>query len=315
MSRVFVLGSGFSARAGAPLSRSVLANIFRQDRFIPKVMELKSYIDRFLFPGRPDWVNETDFEEVLSRLDLISHYQPYPNIDYEQVSYYEDLLIDEFTKLLNPEHLAPGHFSYALFKRLLEPQDSIISFNYDLIMESLLNSAGLSYKYCLISQGANPGDNTNSINLLKLHGSLNIFYCPLCSTVYFDNSTTCSQCSKAGKSAALRRFIIAPTLFKSFTVPALRSLWFTALQVLAGASQIYFIGYSLPEADILSYQLFDFARRMSIQNQEVHLITGPKAASDRFRQIYGAQLKNEGENFEQWVERYTESGKNKTKDC
>lgn len=331
MTRVFVLGSGFSVRAGAPLSRSVLGTLFCREICAPHVRELKSYIDRFLFPGRPDWVNETDFEEVLSRLDLIRHYQPYPNIDYDQVSYYEDLLIGEFTKLLNPEHLSPGHCSYTTFNKQLKPQDTIISFNYDLIVESLLASANKEYNYEL---GCQVGTSeAQAMPLLKLHGSINLYYCPSCSKVFFfsprvtrhpvahgkhsvtngshaahipeitDNPLICRQCSTKDKTAALRHFIIAPTLFKSFTLPALRRLWFTALQALAGASRIYIIGYSLPKADILSHQLFDFARRMSAHNQDVHIINGPKAVPKRFLHIYGNSLKNEGVYFEHWIKR------------
>ena len=309
MERVFVLGSGFSVRAGAPLSRSILGSLFQQDSSAPHVLELKSYIDHFLFPGRPDWVTETDFEEVLSRLDLIRHYHPYPNIDYKQVSYYEDLLIGEFIRLLNPEHLSPGHSSYAIFKKLLEPNDIVISFNYDLVMEFLLTSANIDYNYSLKSRISKSED--KAMRLLKLHGSINLYYCPRCGEVYFFSpqltkhpaSLICSQCSTTDEVVAIRHFIIAPTLFKPFTLPALRRLWFAALNALAGASEVYIIGYSLPKADILSHQLFDFAWRISTKNQNIHIINGPKPTSERFLNIYGSKLKNEGVYFEQWVGR------------
>jgi NAD-dependent SIR2 family protein deacetylase len=323
MSRVFVLGSGFSVRAGAPLSRSILSSLFRQDKSAPRLLDLKLYIDRFLFPGRPDWVTKADFEEVLSRLDLIRHYQPYPNIDYNQVSYYEDLLISEFTKLLNPEHLSQRHSSYDIFTRLLEPQDIVISFNYDLVLESLLTSAGIDFNYCLKSQIST--SKNKALRLLKLHGSINLYYCPRCSQVVFfsqqmtrhpvtygskakfnpdltADSLICGQCSTIDKIVVLRHFIIAPTLFKSVTLPALRRLWFTALQALSGASQIFIIGYSMPVADILSHQLFDFAQKMSTQNQDIYMINGPRAASESFLHIYGDRLKNEKVYFEHWTE-------------
>lgn len=300
MGRVFVLGSGFSVRAGAPLSRSILGSLFQRDRSAPHVQELKSYIDRFLFPGRPDWIKEADFEEVLSRLDLIRHYQPYPNINYNQVFYYEDLLIKEFIKLLNPEHLSSEHYSYDIFKKLLKPQDIIISFNYDLVMESLLTPENFDYNYCL--EGRISNSKNEALCLLKLHGSINLYYCPRCGEVTGE-SLICRQCSTTDKVVALRHFIIAPTLFKSFTLPALRRLWFTALKALAGASQVYIIGYSLPKADILSHQLFDFAWRMSTQSQAIHIINGPKAASERFFHIYGGKLNNAKMYFENWIER------------
>jgi len=315
MNRVYVLGSGFSVEAGAPLARSVINHIFRTNGLNPQLMELKSFLDEFLFQGKQDWSDDTDLEEVLSRLDLIRHYKPYPGVDYSRVSHFEELLLAEFTKLLSPLKLDSSHPSYSAFRSILCGDETIISFNYDLIMEDLLISTGWGYKYCIETvdaklQGKKP------VNLLKLHGSINLYYCPVCGDVFFfsplvtehpiteketDSLMICKNCSQPNQQVNLRHFIIAPTLFKSYTMSVLRRLWFKALKSLTEAGQIYFIGYSLPEADILSYQLFDYARRLAHEKQTVHLINGPQRKPQRFKQIYGPNLVNEGIYFEDWV--------------
>lgn len=322
MNRVYVLGSGFSVTAGAPLARSVLNYIFHPARLDGQLRELKAYLDDFLFQGRPDWTGATELEEVLSRLDLIRHYKPYPGIDYARVVHFEELLLAEFTRLLSPALLSCSHPAYKAFGKLLCPADIIISFNYDLVVEDLLTSSGLGYDYQIGTiEGSLKG--TKPVTLLKLHGSINLYYCPACGKVFFFSPTVtehpvpegetavplvCRSCSSPEKQVGLRHFIIAPTLFKSYTLPALRQLWFRALKSLSDAGEIYFIGYSLPEADILSYQLFDYGRSLAGRKQTVHLVNGHQLQPGRFEQIYGADLVNEGLYFEEWVSKAWAAG-------
>lgn len=324
MNRVFVLGSGFSTYAGAPVSRGVLPAIFAPERQSESTVDLKNFLTEFLFKGRSDWVNTSGLEEVLSRLDLIRHYQPYPNIDYNQVSHFEELLLEEFIKLLTPQNVNSTHSVYLSFGRLIHPRDTIISFNYDLITEALLNSSALTYCY-----HHSPDENTgnwpadaasgNRVALLKLHGSVNLYYCPECGMIseidrevteetpcvnknsVTDNFRTCTRCSSGSKHVFLRHFIVAPTLFKSYTLPTLRQLWFKAMKSLEEADKIIFIGYSLPEADILSYQLFDFGRKLSDRLQEVYLINGARHVPARFAQLYGDNLHNTKLYLDQWL--------------
>lgn len=304
MNRVFILGSGFSTYAGAPVSRAVLPAIFSNEQPDPSVLRLKSFLGEFLFRGEYDWIQTSGLEEVLSRLDLIRHYKPYLNIDYNQVSYFEELLLSKFIELLTPDHTKAEHHVYIEFAKLLEFGDTVVSFNYDLIVEDLLRRSGRKYSYELKPE---KGEQL-SLNLLKLHGSVNLYYCPLCGTVYHikvqkadKGSLVCEKCSGVNGSVTLRHFIIAPTLFKSYSLPVLRSLWFKALEFLKEAREIYFIGYSLPEADILSYQLFDFARRSAAGKQTVYLVNGPRLSPVSFDQIYGQDLINTRLYLEEWV--------------
>ncbi len=300
MKRVYILGSGFSTYAGAPLSRAVLPAIFSPEHQDTKITQLKDFLSDFLFRKEKNWVNTSGLEEVLSRLDLIRHYKPYAHVDYNNVSLFEELLIGEFIKLLNPENTNASRELYTDFGKLVKQNDVIISFNYDLVVEQLLKLCGKNYSYCI-----RPDElEMESVRLLKLHGSINLYYCPLCGEIYqFANRSKsfCGTCDNKGDSVSLRHFIIAPTLFKSYTLPVLRNLWFHALEALRDTDELYFIGYSMPEADILSYQLFDFGKRLAQKNQPVHLICGPRLNDGRFRQIYQNNLINTRIGFEQWI--------------
>ncbi len=338
MNSVFVLGSGFSSGAGAPLTGTVLETIFHEGRVTRQLSELKSYISAFLYQGRSDWVKTSSLEEVLSRLDIIRHYKPYPHVDYNEVIYYEELLLKEFTGLLTPERTCRLEDSYRIFADIINSGDLIITFNYDLVIENLLTGSGKDFFYpdlSFVDYGALPQkrsicvrssvnlcETASSVRIFKLHGSINMYYCPVCGQIFcFPESVTahpvpgasgkendipallkCLKCSRQDQSIQLRHFIIAPTLFKSYSLPALRSHWFTALKTLAGAEEIFFIGYSLPLADILSYQLFDFAARLANRKQSVFLVNGPGKHHQRFGQLYGDSVCDTAMTFEDWTE-------------
>ncbi|WP_418789943.1 SIR2 family protein [Phosphitispora sp. TUW77] len=337
MKKVFVLGSGFSSDAGAPLTSTVLKNIFKQGRGTRHVSELESYISNFLYQGRSDWINCSSLEEILSRLDIIKHYKPYPYVDYNEVIHYEELLLKEFTNLLKPDKTNCLGKSYQTFASFLKDENSIITFNYDLLIENLLMDNGkffcypdfsfIDYKNSdntrTASEEFNQFNNDSScVRVIKLHGSLNMYYCPCCGQIYrFPESVTihplpgeseyrndaplfltCLLCSRRDKNIQLRHFIIAPTLYKSYSLPALRRLWFSALETLANAVEIFFIGYSLPHADILSYQLFDFAAKLSAIEQAIFLVNGQTKSTKRFKQLYGDSVRDTGMTFAQWTE-------------
>jgi len=318
MNCVFVLGSGFSSDAGAPLTGTALGKIFHQGRVTRQLSELKSYISDFLYQGRSDWINASSLEEILSRLDIIRHYKPYPHVDYDEVIYFEELLLKEFTRLLSPDQTNYLEKPYQIFAGILKAGDSIITFNYDLVIENLLSVYGNGFHYPDLSMCKN---SASCAGVFKLHGSINMYYCPFCGQIYrFPESVTshplpgasgnkndttallnCLNCSRQGKNIPLRHFIIAPTLFKSYSLPTLRSLWFSALKTLADAGEIFFIGYSLPAADILSYQLFDFAARLSSLEQRVFLVNGGGKPAKRFKQLYGDSVCDTGMTFAEWT--------------
>lgn len=154
------------------------------------------------------------------------------------------------------------------------------------------------------------------LSVLKLHGSINLYFCPFCKRTYFfshsftlhplpgEQRPVCMECrTDSGNYPKLRHLVIAPTLYKSYSLPFIRQLWFLALDKLAGAGEIYFMGYSLPEEDILAYQLFDFAWQTAIPKPRITIVNGPRAALEGFQQIYGGEFHNTGLYLEDWVQK------------
>ena len=94
------------------------------------------------------------------------------------------------------------------------------------------------------------------VHLLKLHGSLNWLYCPTCNSIkitpkkkgvmkIFTEFLLCES-----DSSEQRPLIVPPAFIKAYDNPYLVSIWLQAERILQKASRVYFIGYSMPEADI-----------------------------------------------------------------
>ncbi|MDA8235514.1 MAG: SIR2 family protein [Clostridia bacterium] len=313
MSTIYVLGSGFSSAAGAPLSRQVLSRIFCQDNLTPQLTELQQWLSCHLFSRRPRWQEEVNIEEVLTRLDLYRHYQALNAEEIKDLNNREELLLTVFTQLLQPERVNLNPNLYRRFANGLKPGMTIITYNYDLLLEKSFTQLGIPYYYPQL------GDPNDGIRLLKLHGSLNLYFCPKCGYVhYFGQEYThrpkvlvqkeillnCIKCSENG----LEHLTIAPTLFKSYEIPTLRNWWFIALQALSGATEVFFIGYSVPRSDLLAAQLFDFAARLASKPPKVWLINGPRNDGDHHVQIFeDSKVVNTRLTFEQWMERKTDT--------
>lgn len=318
MYRVIVLGSGFSAPSGAPLTRNVLPRIFAGRSRDNRIQELYAWLEQTFFIKRPDWVTAASFEEILSRLDLIRYYRPYPDLDYRELEYYEELLLASFTGLLTTGKNNAKQSLYRSFLDFLSPGDSIVSFNYDLVLEMAMQQQNIAPDYMLPGECA-PAycelqDKNAKLPVLKLHGSINLYFCPFCKRTYFfshsftmhplpgEQRPVCPACrTDDGSCRRLKHLIIAPTLFKSYSLPSVRQLWFLALDRLAKAAEIYFIGYSLPAEDILAFQLFDFAWQMAAGKPRLTIVNGPRASLEGFRQIYGEQFHNTGFYLEEWM--------------
>ncbi|HEX3031163.1 MAG TPA: SIR2 family protein [Bacillota bacterium] len=294
VTRVFILGSGFSAEAGAPLSSQILKRIFSPENQNNRLWRLYEWLDTRLFAARPGWLGTTEFEEVLSRLNLFDYYVQEASIR-SGLEENIDLLLREFIKLLDPLLLSPLPQVYSHFVNKLTVSDAILTFNYDLVLESALEKAGMAYDYQLPLWPGHPvSPNHSEIPVAKLHGSINIAHCSKCNRLYYLNRPFSGEGKEQGP------FIIPPTLFKSYSLPALRRLWYLAYCQLRQAEEIIIIGYSLPSADILAAQLLFFAAQ-SKGLPRVTLVNG-KASDERpFRDIFGDRLFNSRQTLPEWL--------------
>lgn len=291
MGRVYILGSGFSADAGLPLSRDILKIIFKNPSHNSEVFQLKKWLEENFYRNEPNWINHNNFSEILSRIDLIRYYKPIQQVNYQELDRFEDFLIKLFINVLANNSLSIPE-PFRKFASGISSQDTIITFNQDLIIELALKQAGRRYNY--LYGGKSSGSN---IPLLKLHGSVNLTFCPQCHLIAKAIAVVCPQCH-----IPMKPLIIAPTFFKSYQIPAIRSLWFAALKNLSQAQELFFIGYSMPNDDLLSHQLFDFGYRLN-PRAPVTVINGPRPSLAIFQNIYQQGINNSQLKFVEYMKK------------
>jgi hypothetical protein len=153
-------------------------------------------------------------------------------------------------------------------KKVLE-QTVFVSTNYDLLIDGALGfqidyGVEFSGPYQFGSRktsapnGVQPGGN-QPIKLLKLHGSLNWLYCPVCNNLNSWESkkavlslmsenrpiTRCRFCE-----SVMSPVIVPPTFYKDMTRVFLGNIWNKTENALREVNHIIFCGYSLPDADM-----------------------------------------------------------------
>ncbi len=286
---VYVLGAGASKAVipTAPLMAQLLPEaleIFEQRTHYTKglweerVRRIRNFINDFYqlnpstLPNLQDILSQLD-DAIIEGRPLSSQY----DIPFLR-TLREDLVfaICEVLRIklgFGEEH---GRQLMQHFKQELRPNDSILSLNYDIIVDNALSMRppsdvwephdlvdyGLSVRYAL-----DPGPRAYNLSeriqqnlppLYKLHGSLNWLYCPACQQldvtigekgvryIYEEGSDfRCPDCH--GRYDPL---IITPTLLKTYNNILLREVWRRAEDKVSKADEVVFIGYSLPDADV-----------------------------------------------------------------
>ncbi|HXU80014.1 MAG TPA: hypothetical protein VN914_01365, partial [Polyangia bacterium] len=164
---------------------------------------------------------------------------------------------------------------------------AVITLNYDILVDNAMLGRneeraitaipdyGVELAYSRAIQPEKRG------TLLKIHGSLNWFYCPACNRLslgisrslastykvtyelfsaghdlnkwYTCHGMPCAQCGEvAGQDsqAFVEPLLITPTHLKDYRNPHISRLWYLAEKTLREAERVVFVGYSLPEDDL-----------------------------------------------------------------
>jgi hypothetical protein len=191
--RLIFLGAGFSVPAGLPLAAELWKTI-RQEAFgYPETLraskfgdDLKLYV-RFLNEacGQTITEDEVDFEDFMRFLD-IEHFLGLRGSDTWGPEGNESTIV---TKFLIGKILA-RHCGYQIkiptlyqeFARRLQPGDTVITFNYDILLEIALEAIGKPYRlfpnrFMTIEKFSNTVDDSqdDEIVVLKMHGSIDWF--------------------------------------------------------------------------------------------------------------------------------------------
>ena len=188
--RVFVLGAGFSKAAGFPLGLELWHEVRRRVRFLAGRAskfdrDLENYLrykkDCFGLRIGP---NEVDFEDFMRYLD-IEHFLGMRGSDTwsragNEATVVVKTLIGEILAGLTP---APANIPplYLEFADGLQPDDFVLTFNYDILLERALDAVRKPYRLfpnrysSLTHHGAVVDDSKEEVVVLKLHGSIDWF--------------------------------------------------------------------------------------------------------------------------------------------
>ena len=208
---------------------------------------------------------------------LGSRQRPMPRptpTDVSSVAYLQDtlqVLFGLLSNLMLPASPNDGHQAIAEFLHH-NPSTPIMTTNYDCCMDLALFNNHIPFSYTIDfanpivmennSPTANSHDNSANAALIKLHGSLNWFYCETCQKVrlinikrtvddYMNHRAEYPIISVCNECGGQRRGLLVPPHAMKFDVaPPLQPLVANAASCFENASLIVVVGFSFADADL-----------------------------------------------------------------
>lgn len=271
---VYIFGAGASAAEGAPATQDFFVQAWHLlghsfDDSVRAVWRFLADVFRAPLTGPEDFAFLPAVDEVFSLVDWSLHVNqglgpayPPPRL-YQVKRDLERLLcatLDAAVESRAGRSLGPhARFVRTLLERPPEAAYSLLSLNYDTLLDDALVDAGVSpdYGFRDLDLAARRGP-----FLAKLHGSLNWAVCPACDQIAIADEKIAHLlprvegllCSRCGNER-LDGVIITPTWLKSYSRSQLLHIWDLALECIQQARRIIFVGYSMPPADVAIYQL------------------------------------------------------------
>ncbi len=223
-----------------------------------------------------------DFEELITVLDEWDDFRLACENDSDQFiqSFRKSLIKDLYQVLCDPigaaqqEHRLDAVKTF--LKKAYDDQSTIISFNWDLLLEVVAQDIGLGIAY------QKPATE-NEVCVAKPHGSLNLAELPEqeyeekkhainvqprgMKVEWKDEKTNTLVLRIQNPATDLKGMVytfgpivIPPTAKKTYQSPWISYQWHLALDMVRNAEEVVIIGYSLPFTDIRPRLLLQFAR-------------------------------------------------------
>lgn len=324
MENIIFLGAGASKADGVPLQNEIFKEYFAMleledsknmavgfydgldDLFIPTFEKVKKNMRIFFhrYFGLKN-INEDSifptFEEALGMVDLaitrkekfFQHSATY-NLDSLKYGEYE---VIQLTLILAMAEIigykvkkSNGYTHIELIKNLGNRNNiAFISTNYDTLIDNAIINTGkkIDYGFYVTKDTVN----NNSINLCKIHGSLNWLFCPVCKNIVTTGlesgvlnlldmliDAACPKCRSLMESV-----IVPPSFFKNYQNLYLSNIWYKAEQLLIDTKKIIFCGYSFPDADIYIKYLLKRAEMLNNNDISYYVVNNyfDKAEKDK----------------------------------
>ncbi|OSQ35135.1 hypothetical protein [Thalassospira mesophila] len=278
---VYVVGAGLSAGLNFPTIRNLLPRLWGRLENVGIDTEIANVI-RFHHPNFNANICDTypTIEQLLSEMkvnaELFQSTRPATgNFSSEQLDDCRGNLLQEmaiwFHDLKKTALKSKPAWLHDLVNAIKEEEATIISFNWDLILDQLLFGAALDKgSYGLDRRKKGP-------HLIKPHGSLNWYRSSAASPIKNDKKFSLGGTGEAEvfgfrplrgvRSKKGRRYmplIVPPVYTKQFDEPLFQKLWQETVRQLSIATEVRFLGFSLAEADFHAR----FVLRCGFYNQE-----------------------------------------------
>jgi hypothetical protein len=360
---VIIFGAGATKACWGPLTNEILYDIFRSGA-VPDTGNLIHVLNEFLVRSFhvPEEIPKRNIAHypslplLLSLIDVsIDKKQPLGGWgDVDKLMHVREALEYGIFALLEHQlqNLKANSY-FDLFEMLVElPHGpNVISLNYDIIadnsmmMLSLVRNMGEKqyvpdYGIDIATEIYRQSPKLGT--LLKLHDSLNWFYCPGChrlelgisptSHLFFKVRETLWKASplekRYGSEAAkctecetsVRPVLITPTHLKDYRNPHIAQVWYHAERLLRAADRAIFVGYSLPEDDVevvyllkrgletLSKNAPEMITVVEYDTQNRDITTHPTGL--RYRSLFGDRIDWHTEGFAEWINAHREKQHN-----
>jgi hypothetical protein len=351
---VFVFGAGATKACGGPLTNEILPDAFEIWESFPGLeregfLELVNdyLIDRYHVPERIADRSEDDYPDLprlLAMLDATiergSSLGPdWPPDKLRTVRAGLEYLI--FSLLQHKLVTIDANYYYQLFELCAEAPVAI-SLNYDIIVDNAFcrwaeesgspgfPDYGAEISTAFYRQMPKVGE------LLKLHGSLNWYFCPACESLFvgvaesgrfhkvleelyvedpLEPRYSCrgSQCRECG--ANVTPILITPSHQRDYENPRIREVWEQAERALSDAARVVIVGYSLPPEDVYVNSLL-LTCLSNVSPSDITVVDrDPEGRSLRdhpvgrqYYDLFGEELDWHTEGFAAWVAQETQDG-------
>lgn len=334
---VYILGAGASVHAGAPLLNNFLAT----SRALHQGTEPLTYIESFekLFSWITDLkrstasvqISHSNLEEIFSLASMTREintgeweglYEHLLNVIFEtldksvgfrlvEATQYKKTFGDAVTLKFVGDFAKRNKARRDLCRANTFEKDSIITFNYDLLLDLAFHHHGIGVDYCLDTPRG------EGYKLLKLHGSMNWAVHENCTAKnsgihvaklddLLSKRYVSGDVQKLSAFASLRNapceacrtvdltpVFVPPTWTKSPSLVGLTAVWAAAAAEIQDAEQIVVVGYSMPQTDTFFQYLLALGLRRNTKLNRV-IIVNPDTSPEykrRFQNIFSQSIK------------------------
>ncbi len=312
----FLLGAGASAPSGIPTVNALLPELWKRARKIGRedLDRLNSWCDQRTITNIEDLLTAayiSDFAaknsnitglldyflfsvegEVSDEDEYLAHSRRArrPEAAASSISFLQDTLQTLFGLLASTMiPVDPNEAHKAIVKFVKQhKQSSIITTNYDGCIDEAILNAKLRLRGTLGTLGAeNDAERGSSVELIKMHGSINWAYCEACQEVrefdlrglkeaYLNDTLSYPVIGICRACGGQRRPLLVPPLsFKFLMFPPLVDIWNAASQRIDDADYLVIVGYSFSEAD--TYMTKIISRAMSSNEEQKMVVVNSDA--------------------------------------